>query len=204
MDIKKVLNFFFELAQLKRIKHEGWRIAGITELDSVGEHSLRAAQIAYVIARMEKYPDPNEVCTMTVFHDIGECRIGDIHGVARRYIEADELGAVKDQMAPMHEVGEKILSLWEQVENRDTQAGIIAKDADYLEQALTAKEYIEKGYEFANDWINNIERAVKTESAKQIVSILRESNSNDWWQGLKKLPNIPPLTDSTNQLPPKE
>jgi putative hydrolases of HD superfamily len=187
MEIQKILNFFFEMGQLKRIKHEGWRLAGITDLDSVGEHSLRAAQIGYILAKLEGYADPNEVTSILVFHDIGETRIGDLHKVASRYVEADEERAVSEQLESLGTIKEDIFSLWKQMEDRSTPAGIVAKDADYLEQAVTAKEYLEKGYTFAQDWINNVAKAVKTESAKKLVQELQNSNSNAWWQGLKNL-----------------
>lgn len=131
MNTKKLLNFFFELGQLKMIEHEGWRLAGINHPESVASHSLRAAQIGYV----------------------------------------------KD-----------INALWHQVEEKNTTAGVLAKDADYLEQAITAKEYMEKGHAFAENWIDNISKGyLKTFSAQKLLADLRKADSNDWWQGLKKL-----------------
>ena len=187
MQDKDVLNFLFEAWQLRRIKHEGWRLAGVEHPDSVADHSARAAIIAYVLATMEGYENPLEVAGMLVFHDIGECRVGDIHKVANRYVRSDEAGAVKDQMLPLGELGKKIFALWEGVEERKTTAGIIAKDADYLEQALLAKEYMEHGHAAAQDWITNIAGALRTESAKRLMKLLPEAKSTDWWNGLKKL-----------------
>lgn len=70
MTSKDILNFIFELGQLKRIKHEGWRLIGVKFPESVADHCLRAAQIGYILAKMEKYENPFEVCSMVVFHDI--------------------------------------------------------------------------------------------------------------------------------------
>ncbi|MBM3204648.1 HD domain-containing protein [Candidatus Uhrbacteria bacterium] len=187
MTDKEILNFFFELGQLRRIKHEGWRLAGIEYPDSVAEHSLRAAQIGLVLAHLETYENPLEVCAMLVFHDIGECRIGDLHKVANRYVQVDEDRAVKEQLVSLGEVGESIYTLWKQVEHKDTRAGIIAKDADYVEQGILAKEYVERGYVSAEDWIKNTSRAVKTDSAKRLLAELPHTTSTDWWHGLKKL-----------------
>jgi hypothetical protein len=50
-----------------------------------------------------------------------------------------------------------------------------------------AKEYMEKGYSFTVDWIDNIEKRLSTKSAQELLKLVRKSNSNDWWQGLKKL-----------------
>ena len=107
----KILNFFFELAQLRRIKHEGWRTIGVENPESVADHSLRAAQIGYFLAKEENYKNPQEIVTMLVFHDIGECRIGDIHKIANRYVEANEEQAVKDQIQNLGETGKELFSL---------------------------------------------------------------------------------------------
>lgn len=183
----KILNFFFELGQLRRIKHEGWRTIGINNPESVADHSLRAAQVGYILAKLENYINPAEVATMIIFHDIGECRVGDIHKIATRYIKVDEGQAVKDQTAPLEKLGKDIYNLWEDVEIQKTTAGKIAKDADLLEQAITAKEYIEKGNKFAQNWIDNISKKLITKTAKSLVKDLKKSSSNDWWQGIKKI-----------------
>jgi len=186
MSEKQILNFIYELGTLQRIKHEGWKIAGIKDPESVAEHSLRAAQIAFILAKMEGHKQPHKIATMLVFHDIGECRIGDIHKVANRYIDAHEEQAVKDQTKPLKKLGEEILSLWQETEEAKTEAGKIAKDADLLEQAITAKEYQEQGYLSVQNWLTNIKKALKTKSAKDLFKKLSKTRSTDWWQGLKK------------------
>ena len=69
----------------------------------------------------------------------------------------------------------------------NTKAGIIARDADLLEVAATAKELYEKGYEYAKDWIKNVSLKLRTKSAKKLLEEMEKVNSNEWWQGLKKL-----------------
>lgn len=188
METKNIIKFIFELGQQRRVSHEGWKLLGIRHPDNVAEHSLRAAQIGYALAVMEGYDNPEEVCSMLVFHDMAECRVGDLHKVAARYVEADELRAAEDQTRELGEFGEKILDLWKQVEEKSTIAGIIAKDSDYLEAAVTGKEYIEQGHNFAQDWIDAVSKALKTESAKKLIIELQLTDSNEWWQGLKKYP----------------
>jgi len=186
MNEESVINLLFEFGHLRRIKREGWRLLGLEDPESVADHSLRAAQVGYLLAVMEGYSNPMEVCTMLVFHDIGECRVGDIHKVANRYIECDETQAVKDQLAPLGEHGAKLLSLWGQVEDQKTIAGQIAKDADLLELALKAKEYMEQGYSGAQEWLDAATKFVKTESAKTLVAKIPQMSSTAWWNGLKK------------------
>jgi putative hydrolase of HD superfamily len=187
MNEDKILNFIYELGHLRRVSREGWRLLGIDAPESVAEHSLRTAQIAWILATMERIENPHEAVTIALFHDIGETRIGDQHKVAARYGELDEARAVQEQCAPLAEMGSKVLEMWEQIESRSTPSGIIAKDADLVELAITAKEYIEMGHQEAQDWIDSALARVKTDSAKKLMAAIPTSNSKTWWKGLKSI-----------------
>ena len=187
MQSKEILKFFFEMGHLSRVKREGWRLLGIEDPESVADHSLRAAQIGWVLASLEGYSNPNEVAAMLIFHDIGECRIGDIHKLANRYVSADEEQAVKDQVERLGSAGPGVLSLWRSIESRSDQAGIIAKDADLLELAVRAREYIERGYADAVEWFEAARARVQTKSAKDLIEQLPHVSSTSWWHGLKKI-----------------
>lgn len=186
MDSKHIVNFFFELGQLKRIRHEGWRVAGVDDPGTVGAHALRAAQIGYVLAMLEGYENPQEVATMLVFHDIGECRIGDIHKIANRYVTANEEQAVLDQLRELEKLGEDIFKLWHEAEHDGSPAGIIAKDADVLEMVVTAKEYMEIGYAFAELWIKKAKENITTQSAKKLIEEIEKTSAFEWSRNLSK------------------
>jgi len=187
-NLKNLINFFFELGQLRKIYHQGWSLIGVKNYETVAEHNLRAAQIGYFLAKLEKYDNPEKVVIMLLFHDLEECRIGDFHKVANRYVNFNKEKVISEQLANLGDLSDEILNYWKQVEERTTVAGIIAKDADLLEQALTAKELVEIGYKYAQDWINNVGKRIKTKSAKKIWEELQKTDSNSWWQGLKKVP----------------
>lgn len=186
--MKEICNFLFELGHLRRIKHEGWRLTGFDEPESVAEHSLRAAQIGFILSKLENYPDPHKVSTMLVFHDMAECRIGDLHRVAQRYIQIDEKIVVQDQVKPLKNIGEDLLAFWKKFEYPQDKAGLLAKDADLLEMALTAREYYKKGYHSTQDWINTISTSLKTQSAKKLLACIIETDPVAWWKTLKKIP----------------
>lgn len=186
--LHSIVTLLNELGQLRRIKHEGWRLAGIDNPESVAEHSLRAAQIAYFLAKIANYENPYEVVCMVVFHDMGECRIGDLHKIAQRYVKADEKGAVVDQCANLPDsMKEELVRNWLDVEENRTEAGILAKDADLLEQAFMAKQYQERGISAVENWLDNIGKNLRTEAAKSILLQLKQLNTTDWWKNLKKL-----------------
>lgn len=189
MDIKKIVNFIFELSQLKRQRHSGFQLAGIKNPDTVAEHALRAAQIGYILAIMEG-ANAEKVACMLMIHDNAEARIGDINKVAARYItnKESEINAFAEQVESLGQiVKEKWLGYFQEQENRNTKEGIIAKDADWLEMAFQAKEYLDLGHASAIDWINSVENSVETESAKAIIKEMKETQFTDWWGGLKKM-----------------
>lgn len=190
MNIKNIVNFIFELNQLKRQRHNGFRLAGVNTPDSIAEHVFRAAQIGYILSVMEGGANPDKVVAMIMIHDNPEARIGDQNKVSARYFsnkEAEE-NAFADQL---NNLDETIKKKWREYFNehreRNTKEGIIAKDADWLEQAFQAKEYVDLGYASAQDWINNVEKALETKSAKILLKEMKKTEFTDWWQGLKKM-----------------
>ena len=86
-----------------------------------------------------------------------------------------------------YEISEMMPEYFDEFEECKTDDAIIARDADWLESAFEAKKQLELGYPATEEWIDNTETALKTESAKKLISELRNTKFTDWWQGLKQL-----------------
>lgn len=186
--MKKIINYFFELGMLKRIFHNGPQAAGVKHPDSVASHVYRAAVIGFVLGEMEGVKG-EKIASMIVFHDNPEARVGDHNKIAQRYINSSEaeLAALNDQTKSLpSSIGKKINKYWTEMENGKTKEAIIAKDADYLETALQAKEFADIGYP-TKSWIANIKKSLKTSSAKKLLNELEKTHFTDWWKGLKKV-----------------
>lgn len=183
---KATVKYLFEAGELKRIKRSGWWLAKIKDPESVGEHSYRTAIVAFVLARMEGV-DANRLATAAVFHDVIETRLLDLHKVSARYIDVHEkieARVLSDQLAGIpKDVADEITRLYS-LKGKELD---VLKDADYLECALQAKEYVESGYQDAQEWLDNIAKLLVTDSAKQLFSQILLSRSSDWWNGLKRL-----------------
>lgn len=194
MPNKKIIKFLSEIQMLKRVKHEGVKLAGVRDPDSVAEHISLAAQIAYVLARLEglEQDEAAKCALMVLFHDNEEIRIGDHHKVSSRYLNTKEaeVAAEREHFAGLPDpIGDELFALQEEFRSRNTKEGIIAKDADWLEMAIYAKVLIEQGYKGCENWIDNVERALETESAKEILAEIRRNPDfvNLWWRDLKKM-----------------
>jgi putative hydrolase of HD superfamily len=190
MNTKNIVNFIFEINQLKRIRHIGFKHAGVADPDSVADHVMRAAQIGYILAAMEGDANPEKVATMVLIHDNGEARIGDQDKLSARYFNTQqaEHNAICEQLGnTLPNIRRTWLKYYDEFEKRDTKEGIIAKDADWLEQAFQAKEYVDLGYQAASDWIENVSAAIETDSAKKLLREMKNTKFTDWWRGLKKM-----------------
>jgi putative hydrolases of HD superfamily len=187
METHKAVNFIFELAQLKRIKHCGVLRAGVDNPDSVAEHVMRAAQIGYILAVMEGDVNPERVASMVLVHDNGEARIGDQERVAAHYYsnKRAEKKAFKEQLK---DIDSDIAKTWEKYFNeytkKNTKEGILARDADLLELAFQVKEYIDEGHEAVKEWIKNVKKELKSKSAKELLKDMEKTKFTEWWEGL--------------------
>jgi len=189
INYQKIVNSFYEWGLLRREAHKGWMYAGVDNPESVAEHTARAALIAYVLAELEG-ENPEHCAMLLLIHDLGEIRIGDHHKIAARYLDTNEgerRAFIEQAQNFPEQMREKWLSMFDEIEKRHTKAGIIAKDADWLEQAICGLEYMNLGYLKAKGWVDNVLAALETDSAKKLLKEAVKTDPMEWWQGLKKM-----------------
>ncbi|MDD3088469.1 MAG: HD domain-containing protein, partial [Candidatus Omnitrophica bacterium] len=182
------LDFFAELGMLKRVKRSGWWMLGIPEEESVAEHSFRCAAIGYVLAKMEK-ADPYKVVMMSLFNDIHEARINDLHKVAHRYMNVRE--AEKEAFAGQIDGLDTMLkndlkTFRSEHDAQRTKESLVARDADILECLVQAKEYADLGYKSAKKFFRKAPSHLKTKSAKKLWNDTSSWDSSTWWEKLSK------------------
>lgn len=187
MNVDDIAKYAYEVGQLKRVKRSGWWTAGISDPESVAEHSFRTAVLAYILASLEG-ADPQKAAVICLFHDMGESRIGDLHHIAKRYIsaKAGEERAIEEQVSrlPQEVANDLLLFMHDYIESATLESRI-AHDADLLECIVQAREYQVQGYEEVQDWITNSYTSLQTDSAKSLADACIHMEPNAWWQGLK-------------------
>ncbi|MGB2706222.1 MAG: HD domain-containing protein [Candidatus Omnitrophota bacterium] len=182
----KLLNFIAEAGMLKRVRRSGWWVLGIKDTETVADHSFRCAVIGYVLARMEGAP-PYKVLLMTLFNDIHEARINDLHKMSQRYIESQkaEDRAFAEQVEPLPKaIRDELSGIHAEHRRQKTKESIIARDADILECLIQAKEYKEHGFKEASRFMKKAPRALRTKSARGLWALARAVNLNEWWEKL--------------------
>jgi putative hydrolases of HD superfamily len=187
--MNSIAKYLYEMGQLKRVKRSGWWMAGITDPESVAEHSFRTAILGYILASLEGV-GPQKTATMCLFHDTQEARVNDLHKVAQRYIDLykSESQALAEQVERLPEgIAQEVLALMGDYEHAESLEARVAHDADRLECLVQAREYQAQGYADVQDWIDGCRASLKTEAARNLADACLQVEPSAWWQGLKKL-----------------
>lgn len=185
---QNALNFFAEAGLLKRIKRSGWWVAGIENPETVADHSFRTAVIGFYLAFLEG-ADPFRVVSMSLFNDIHEARINDLHKMGHYYIDFKdaEKRVFKDQAKALDVKVKTVLTkLRDEYDDQKSREAIIARDADILECLIQAKEYYDHGYLGAKLFFAKAPGFLKTKSAQNVWREVKRWHSSHWWQEIVK------------------
>lgn len=180
-DLSAVGRFLYEAGTLKNTRRTGWWMAGVSDPESVAEHSWRTSLIASIIAKLEG-ADPAQAALLSVWHDTQETRTGDVNYLGKKYAPAgDPQDVTADQTAGMPEVlASAIRDVVAEYEAKESAEALCARDADKLECMLQGIEYKAQGYENAQRWIDNSQARLVTETGKRLAEELLGQGSLDW------------------------
>jgi putative hydrolase of HD superfamily len=180
-ELEQVTGFVYEIGLLKRYKRTGWLIAGVSDPESIADHSFRAAALAGIIAAMEG-ADPARAALLSLFHDSQETRLTDIPYLAKAYVQrAPNEQVTADQTRGMPvPVADMISGAVAEYEEKTSLEARCARDADKLECLVQAIEYREQGNQNIQPWIDSSLAALQTASAKKLADEALRLRSLDW------------------------
>ena len=177
--MKSIINFLFEVGMLKNTPRTGYHFLGSGN-ESVAEHIMRMAFIGYVMAKLNPSIDEKKLIKMCLFHDSPEARTGDQNYVHKKYVKVNESKAI-DDLAQTLSFGEEIKGLIEEFNEGKTEESLLAADADQLEHLLRLKECADLGNKYANDWIINAQKRLKTKIGRNLANAITCTDSTEWW-----------------------
>lgn len=187
-DDLRLLNFISEAGALKRVRRSGWWVVGINDAETVADHSFRCAVIGYVLASMEG-ASAYKVLLMTLFNDIHEARLSDLHKMSQRYVDIEraEDNAFKEQIGALPvKIKRELGRTRGEYRKQKTREAIIARDADIIECLIQAKEYHEHGYKEAAKFMRKAPSVLMTPSAKRLWKRAKAMSLNRWWESLSE------------------
>jgi putative hydrolases of HD superfamily len=177
--MKDIANFLFEAGMLKRTPRSGFQFLG-SGAESVAEHIFRTTYIGFALGNLAGNVNIDRLIRMCLFHDLPEARTGDLNYVNKKYVKADEQKAVED-MAGTLPFGGDIRELIYEFEEGITREAMLARDADQLEMILALKEYQDLGNRYAEEWLEFSMKRLITETARELATVIVETDSSLWW-----------------------
>jgi putative hydrolases of HD superfamily len=180
-ELEQLTGFVYEIGLLKRYKRTGWLIAGVSDPESIADHSFRAAALASIVAAMEG-ADPERAALLSLFHDSQETRLTDIPYLAKAYVKRapnEQVTAEQTRGLPAP-VADMISGSVAEYEDKTSPESRCARDADKLECLVQAVEYREQGNQNIQPWIDSSLAALQTASAKKLADEVLRSRSLDW------------------------
>ncbi|MEV4597904.1 HD domain-containing protein [Amycolatopsis sp. NPDC049253] len=163
--------FGYELGVLKRIRRSGWWQAGVRDPESVAEHSLRAAQLAALLAA-EEGASAERAAFLALWHDTQETRTGDLpHSAGPYLVKPDPRAITADQTAALPSRSRVVVrEAVDEYEARESAEARCAKDADKLEMLLQALEYRSSGVSTVDEWVDSACAGLFTETARRLAA----------------------------------
>ena len=181
---KELLNLAFEIGLLKRVIRTGWQNKGVTNPESVAEHTWRVAMLGMMLAPQYEL-DQNRVIKMAMVHDLGEAAIGDVIWEQGKKIigsreekHKDEQQAVENMFKDNPHFSEYV-ELWKDFEAQETAEAKFVKQLDKLEMAIQAYEYEQEGHEARSldEFWDNAEKYLKGNSLEGYFIDLKKLRS---------------------------
>jgi len=159
------------LEGLKRVRRTGWVDRGVplAEVESVADHTLLTALIAWLAALNEPGLDATRVLKLALVHDLAESIVGDSppheshevpdgtdpgalraffsvrhlrspeNAAAKRAAEAEGFATLASMMSPRARA--ELGELWDEYEARSTPEARFVKQVDTLEAYLQSRHY---------------------------------------------------------------
>lgn len=185
MNINDLLNILHTAEKLKNTTRHSYTSSGRHE--SVAEHTFRTAIMAYFVK--DEFPeiDIDKVIVMCLIHDLGEAFTGDIPSFLKTEAdEQEEKRMLYDWIEGLPSpYNDEMLSLYEEMEQRQTLESRLYKALDGLEAVVSHNEaplstWSDNEYElnlvYAEDkctfsqYLTQLRKALRKESKNKIDS----------------------------------
>lgn len=121
-----LLDALLELQALDRVPRSGYFLRGITDPESVSEHTFHLVFLAWTLAESLPDLDRLRVLELALVHDIAEVRTGDLPRTAARYLPpgakaAAEMEASREILAPLGDRGSDLLAEYQAGESTEAR-----------------------------------------------------------------------------------
>lgn len=144
-----LLDLLLEVQNLDRIPRLGYLLSGISDPESVTEHTWHVAFVVWVLGDSIPGIDRLRALEIAMVHDLAELRIGDFPRTASRYLpqgakDTAEGAAIDDILAPLPP---RMRALWKEYQEGESPEARLVKACDKLQMMLKVRVYESQGGE---------------------------------------------------------
>lgn len=152
-----LLDLLLELQILDRVPRSGYFLRGVTEAESVSEHSWHVVFLVWALGRKIDGLDVLRAVEIALVHDLAELRVGDLPRTANRYFpqgakKQAERAAMAEILAPLPE---RAQDLYAEYEAGETAEARLVKACDKLQLMLKVSVYEDWGAAGLREFWNN-------------------------------------------------
>ncbi len=152
-----LLDLLLELQTLDRVPRSGYFLRGISDCESVSEHTFQLAMLVWFLAGSEPAIDRSRAVELALMHDLAELRIGDLPRTATVYLPAEvkhaaERRAAADILAP---ADPRATALYEEYEEGNTPEARFVRACDKLQLMVKVTVYESWGHRGLSEFWGN-------------------------------------------------
>ncbi|KAL1850840.1 hypothetical protein Plec18170_006677 [Paecilomyces lecythidis] len=178
--------FLHLLERLKTTKREGWRQVGIKTGESIADHMYRMAVMIMVTPpSLSCKLDISRCIRMALVHDMAECLVGDITPLNTEITKGEKgrressvMDHIKSNLLQEipggEEIGNEIVSLFQEYENNVTSEAHFVHDIDKMEMVLQVFEYERRFGRDLSEFYHVVTALRLPESKQWVKAILEE------------------------------
>ncbi len=173
MDAEILLKFFKHAGELKNVKRAGWIERGLSEPESVADHTFRVSVMVLMYSDILEL-NTEKALKMALLHDLQESVTGDItpQHLDIKEKKAKEEKAMKDILKDMPA---QYLGLWHEYSKQETPEAKLVAQVDKLEMLMQAVEYEKRGGKVDDFWDIEYEFSGKS---LELYELLRQNREN--------------------------
>lgn len=154
---ESLLDLVLELQSLDRLPRAGYVLRGVTDPESVTEHSWHVLFLVWALGRRLPEVDVARAVEIALVHDLAELRIGDLPRTASRYFpegakNAAESAAMEEILAPLPPAARELHAEYQAAATPEAR---LVKACDKLQLMLKVAAYERWGADgLAEFWDN--------------------------------------------------
>jgi len=146
MNPSATLQLLLNTHRLKRTPRSGWMMRGVTDAESVADHSFGVAFISLLLAEFVDQPlDKTKLLTIALLHDLPETVLSDLPSLAASHLPLDAKRQAEEEILAelLHHLPcvEQWYVWWQEFEDETSAEGRLVRDADQLDMLIQAYVY---------------------------------------------------------------